>query len=136
MLWRALDAGRLAELETKISYQLKTVQDLAVYDHVRDLKGKKIAEIGGGDSRILKRLAKSNDCYNIEKFEGADQGPKGEIIIENTTNIAAFIGDFDLAVPADAFDVAFSVSVVEHIETRSEERRVGKECRSRWSPYH
>src|ERR1043166_9604409 len=23
-----------------------------------------------------------------------------------------------------------------HIEDRSEERRVGKECRSRWSPYH
>ena len=23
-----------------------------------------------------------------------------------------------------------------HIEKRSEERRVGKECRSRWSPYH
>ena len=22
------------------------------------------------------------------------------------------------------------------IRTRSEERRVGKECRSRWSPYH
>ena len=22
------------------------------------------------------------------------------------------------------------------VETRSEERRVGKECRSRWSPYH
>src|SRR6266704_2879314 len=24
----------------------------------------------------------------------------------------------------------------EHPEVRSEERRVGKECRSRWSPYH
>ena len=23
-----------------------------------------------------------------------------------------------------------------YIEIRSEERRVGKECRSRWSPYH
>ena len=23
-----------------------------------------------------------------------------------------------------------------HSTTRSEERRVGKECRSRWSPYH
>ena len=23
-----------------------------------------------------------------------------------------------------------------HITSRSEERRVGKECRSRWSPYH
>ena len=25
---------------------------------------------------------------------------------------------------------------VDIIEARSEERRVGKECRSRWSPYH
>src|SRR3712207_7888261 len=25
---------------------------------------------------------------------------------------------------------------VEDLERRSEERRVGKECRSRWSPYH
>ena len=25
---------------------------------------------------------------------------------------------------------------LEHIKERSEERRVGKECRSRWSPYH
>ena len=24
----------------------------------------------------------------------------------------------------------------EGLEERSEERRVGKECRSRWSPYH
>ena len=29
-------------------------------------------------------------------------------------------------VPEDAFDTVL----------RSEERRVGKECRSRWSPYH
>ena len=26
--------------------------------------------------------------------------------------------------------------VLKTIEKRSEERRVGKECRSRWSPYH
>ena len=25
---------------------------------------------------------------------------------------------------------------LEELERRSEERRVGKECRSRWSPYH
>ena len=35
---------------------------------------------------------------------------------------------------------AFGIPMVEHIEPecadRSEERRVGKECRSRWSPYH
>ena len=29
-----------------------------------------------------------------------------------------------------------TVVSVDDIGTRSEERRVGKECRSRWSPYH
>ena len=30
----------------------------------------------------------------------------------------------------------FQFSTTEHVVVRSEERRVGKECRSRWSPYH
>ena len=29
-----------------------------------------------------------------------------------------------------------NLSVLEEFLPRSEERRVGKECRSRWSPYH
>ena len=29
-----------------------------------------------------------------------------------------------------------SVELTRALTTRSEERRVGKECRSRWSPYH
>ena len=28
------------------------------------------------------------------------------------------------------------VQILHALEQRSEERRVGKECRSRWSPYH
>ena len=28
------------------------------------------------------------------------------------------------------------IPMADHIAMRSEERRVGKECRSRWSPYH
>ena len=28
------------------------------------------------------------------------------------------------------------VQSIESVDVRSEERRVGKECRSRWSPYH
>ena len=36
--------------------------------------------------------------------------------------------------------IGYSTKTVGRIErgdsTRSEERRVGKECRSRWSPYH
>ena len=36
---------------------------------------------------------------------------------------------------ASAVALASSVALV-NSATRSEERRVGKECRSRWSPYH
>ena len=35
-----------------------------------------------------------------------------------------------------AFDVGVSRARTNNIILRSEERRVGKECRSRWSPYH
>src|SRR5258706_12659364 len=37
--------------------------------------------------------------------------------------------------PIDLASVGQALSVPE-LEHRSEERRVGKECRSRWSPYH
>src|SRR3712207_9083469 len=30
----------------------------------------------------------------------------------------------------------FALAAARHMHERSEERRVGKECRSRWSPYH
>src|SRR5687768_4877809 len=41
----------------------------------------------------------------------------------------------------EARNAGFDVVIVDsagrlHIDDRSEERRVGKECRSRWSPYH
>ena len=33
-------------------------------------------------------------------------------------------------------DVSVRQAALEAFKLRSEERRVGKECRSRWSPYH
>src|SRR2546425_6382982 len=41
-------------------------------------------------------------------------------------------GVYTLSVAASGFATTTS----SNIEVRSEERRVGKECRSRWSPYH
>src|SRR2546427_2441036 len=35
-----------------------------------------------------------------------------------------------------ATESARSDIAMRHVNDRSEERRVGKECRSRWSPYH
>ena len=44
---------------------------------------------------------------------------------------------YGLACFAKHFDARGLVIQTEQAETaRSEERRVGKECRSRWSPYH
>ena len=39
------------------------------------------------------------------------------------------------SVPTDGFE-SFKLQLVAELSSRSEERRVGKECRSRWSPYH
>ena len=45
-------------------------------------------------------------------------------------------------VKTDKAEIAFfsveptNISVLSAANIRSEERRVGKECRSRWSPYH
>ena len=36
----------------------------------------------------------------------------------------------------DADKIARKITLPGNPATRSEERRVGKECRSRWSPYH
>ena len=40
------------------------------------------------------------------------------------------------AVSLQVMHPAISAALLEHSPSRSEERRVGKECRSRWSPYH
>ena len=117
-LWDACDKGYLEELKSKnISYQLKSAQDLAIYQLVRELKDLDIAEIGGGSSRILERLAQNNRCANIEKFEGRDLGPKGPVALQNVRNISTYVGDFDPQLPDASFDLVFSISVVEHVET-------------------
>src|SRR2546425_12014200 len=59
-------------------------------------------------------------------------------------NMLAGVGGIDLVLLVIAADESVKPQTREHfdicrllgIEKRSEERRVGKECRSRWSPYH
>ena len=74
--------------------------------------------------------------------------PKNLVIVESPAKagtIEGFLGkDFtvassyghvrDLPKGDDAIDKENGFKP--HYEVRSEERRVGKECRSRWSPYH
>ena len=48
--------------------------------------------------------------------------------LEHLTKAAAWLSSLDLPVRL--------IAIPEGALQRSEERRVGKECRSRWSPYH
>src|SRR2546429_6105530 len=54
-----------------------------------------------------------------------------------TADAARHLGLDFAPIPADAAARLTEIlSERVHISNRSEERRVGKECRSRWSPYH
>src|SRR2546422_10972912 len=56
---------------------------------------------------------------------------EGKESILSTIQIGEFFGEISLLDHGPR-----SVDVVANEDSRSEERRVGKECRSRWSPYH
>ena len=48
--------------------------------------------------------------------------------------VALPVGNYELRIEVPGFDPYVNPTLT--IGLRSEERRVGKECRSRWSPYH
>ncbi len=56
------------------------------------------------------------------------------IIIIRNNAVEYFVSYYDYYQP-EAY-VPSSDTYIEKDSSRSEERRVGKECRSRWSPYH
>src|SRR5574340_1347599 len=64
------------------------------------------------------------------KATGATIAP--EVTKAGTYNSGPLVpGEYVIRVEASGFKV-----VEQTVTVRSEERRVGKECRSRWSPYH
>ena len=74
----------------------------------------------------------------------ADQQVRGAIVLPNGTGKTARVLVFakgDKAAlydPKEGLELICKTASAKFDETveRSEERRVGKECRSRWSPYH
>ena len=51
-------------------------------------------------------------------------------------HVAVFDTAFHQTMPEEAYTYALDRATAQKHRIRSEERRVGKECRSRWSPYH
>ena len=88
-----------------------------MYAHLHRSEGLEIAEVGGGNSRLLGPLSSHNRCWNIDRFEGLGNGPTTASAIPEVSVLDAYLGDFDPALPAEFFDVVFSISVVEHVDT-------------------
>ena len=85
--------------------------------------------------RIERGVLKHNQEIAVCNFHGDENTYKAK-----ATNIYAFSGLDKVAVEEASAGNIIALSGIGNITigdlTRSEERRVGKECRSRWSPYH
>lgn len=97
------------------SHHLKNIQDAFILSQLADIINMKVAEIGGGNSRVLTKFCKENECWNIDKFEGKGLGPRKVVSNADVILRREYLGDFASDIPNDYFDVSFSISVVEHI---------------------
>ena len=57
-------------------------------------------------------------------------------IIDLNGNIARTVYNKMVAIDQELYKLKQVKLPIDIVKERSEERRVGKECRSRWSPYH
>src|SRR5256885_5024796 len=72
---------------------------------------------------------------DLPDLNGIDMGSVGPVFIQYTVTEADLqnLGPVPGAIPKKA---KLKALPYRDVGERSEERRVGKECRSRWSPYH
>jgi hypothetical protein len=96
---------------------IKAAQDAFILSCLAGSKGLRIAEIGGGVSRVLAKLKADNECWNIDRLEGKHGGPSRATMVthEGVMYVDAYLGDFSDDLPSNYFDIVFSVSVIEHV---------------------
>src|SRR3989449_9146119 len=109
-------ALRTHEIEAQRSFAAQIIDSLPVGLYVID-RGYRIRAWNRKRETGTEGVARE-DAVGREVFEVLDRQPRELLKRE--------------------FDRVFDTGEIQEVEveTRSEERRVGKECRSRWSPYH
>src|SRR2546430_10649367 len=78
------------------------------------------------------------DCIaDVGQFSNPEEGISviGGIL-EHIEFAGVHSGDAAMVLPPHTLSHSVIETIGEYTRARSEERRVGKECRSRWSPYH
>ena len=83
-------------------------------------------------------IGNANSPHTMNLMQGYSSSAKTYGVM-NKTGVSIYVKDSDEVKPTitpEPTDTPDPDDEVDHATPRSEERRVGKECRSRWSPYH
>lgn len=83
------------------NHSIKGIQDAFILSLLSDRSGLKIAEIGGGHSRVLQQLKKKNACWNIDRIEGVGCDPTDPKEDPDIKLVREYIGDFSTNVPTN-----------------------------------
>ena len=108
---------------------------MAYHQDIGEWQGKELVDRNG------ERIGKLEDVYvDVETNEPMFGTVKEGLIGRHLTFVplaGLTIGPDNLQVTVSKEEVKTAPNIeLRGDELRSEERRVGKECRSRWSPYH
>ena len=145
-----------SEYTKRIIEQQKLIKDMRFQYPVSFLAGKydkeKFYEMAKGMEHLKEGGARCMKCYELRLEEAAQQAAEGRFDYFTTTlsisplknsqklnEIGVRVGKkYGVEYLVSDFKKrnGYKRSVELSEEYRSEERRVGKECRSRWSPYH
>ena len=98
-------------------------------------KRREMARMGGGEKRIAAQHAKGRLTARERLGVLLDPGSFEEYDMFVEHNCSDF-GMDNTRIPGDGVVTCSGTINGRLVYVRSEERRVGKECRSRWSPYH
>src|SRR3989454_4940579 len=109
-------------------------------ERIEELRRRKaLAKEGGGKDRIEAQHAKGKLTaffFSSRRRHTRLQGDWSSDVCSSDLFLARLATPLFLALDTVAFLFVLFHAITWFNLTRSEERRVGKECRSRWSPYH
>ena len=140
----AVNAGNQTLDDTYIVFDIETTGFSSIKDAIIEVGAVKVT-----DGKITDRFSTFVNPKRPIPFEITNlTSITDEMVMDSPTidvvlpQFLEFAGDGVLVAHNAGFDVGFieqncrSLGLSDEFVYRSEERRVGKECRSRWSPYH
>lgn len=117
--WSALDNPfvfrKLGGFTLKALDGLKHIQDAWTLNRLRETRNARVLEIGGGVSRVLPAMDESNERWNLDEFLGDGNGVLEIPEMPGINLLRKTMGSFAPELQDGYFDLAFSISVIEHI---------------------